>query len=70
MDSNSGLTVDPRYERTGFETNEYDLQDDSGAWDTMEYMRQFDREVRKSDRKREPLFAWTRPTIEWDLQCE
>ena len=47
VDANSGLVADPRYQKTGFETNEYELQDDSGAWDTMEYMRQFNRGFEK-----------------------
>ena len=36
----------------------------------MEYMRQFDRGYEKDSRRRQPLFAWTRPTIAWDLECE
>ena len=40
-DKNSGLINDGRYVKTGYETSEYDLQDDANTWDTMEYMAQF-----------------------------
>ena len=43
-DVNSGLINDPRYVKTGYETNEAEFQDDNSAvWDTLKNMAQFDR---------------------------
>ena len=40
-DTNNGFVNDDRYRKSGLEISEYDLQDESNAWDTMEYMAQF-----------------------------
>ena len=46
-DINSGFVNDARYQRTGLEISEYDMQDESNAWDTMEYMAQFNPQMQK-----------------------
>ena len=69
-DGNNGFVNDDRYNKTGFEYNEYDLQDESNAWDTMEYMAQFNPQMQKQARKQQKVYAWTRNTIAWDLSCE
>ena len=69
-DANNGFVNDPRYVRTGLEISEYDLQDESNAWDTMEYMAQFNPQMQKQQRKTQKLYGWTRPTIAWNLSCE
>ena len=46
-DANNGFVNDNRYVRTGLNISEYDLQDESNAWDTMEYMAQFNPQFQK-----------------------
>ena len=63
--------TDPRFEKTGFETNEYDVQIRSGVLNILESEPQYMMyQPHVLEKTKSIYYGWTRPTIQWNLSCE
>ena len=69
-DDQTGMTLDPRYYRSGLKIDEYTLQAGSGIMRLLEYQSDSRRFVDISAKKRTFYESWSRPTVTWSLECE
>ena len=61
---------DPRYTELSLKISEYDVQMDSGVWDTLRALPLSTKYI-DSTAKQNTLYSfWTRPSISWKLECD
>ena len=71
LEKNTGLIFDGRYEPSGLVTTEGQMRSDSGVLAHMQGMPSYFSYGPSSDLLRTfTVQGWTRPTINWSLQCE
>ena len=67
---NTGLFYDPRYKQTGLYTDLLYIQDDNSVTSILQAEPHFSDYVTTSDKAKFLEISWSRPTLNWSLECE
>ena len=64
------MYYDPRFISSGLTTTVYNIQSENEVLAMLEDCPNYSTEVNSNSKKKDKVYSWNRPTINWSLLCE